>query len=199
MKIVKIVIIFLISAAFLLVPFPAADVNFRLHFKDTVEGSCALYYATDTAGFSQEQCIIADVESETNRVTFHLDSSLENSLKGLRLDFPDGNNLICVDKVTISSAGIVQKQYDPSMFFGETNITNRNDIQDISLATAQDRAYVLTNGADPYVLLSSVLVEDVKDSFSHLFLTRLGILLFVAGCYFMYRKNLFSQRSRQEP
>lgn len=194
MKIIKIAIIIFVSAAFLLIPLPAADVRVRLHFSDTVEGSYALYYATDSAGFSQDTCIMATNDEQPKRVTFRLDNSLEGQITRLRVDFPAGNNLWCIDKVTLSSAGFVQKQYDPNVFFSELNAPVRNDITTISYATAQDKAYVLTDGEDPFLLLSEGLVADINDSFSHLHFTRLGILLFVVACYFMYRKNLFSGR-----
>ena len=110
------------------------------------------------------------------------------------MDFPAGDQLWCIEKVTVSSAGFVQKQYNPNEFFSEQNTVNRNDIVDISYATAMDKAFVLTTGQDPYLTLSETLVTEVADSFSHLHLTRLGILLFIAACYFMYKKNLFSSK-----
>lgn len=195
MKKIKIAIIFLITVAFILMPFPSADINIRLHFMDSAEGTYALYYSTQTSGFSQEQCIIAEVDSDSNQVTFHLDSSLENQLTGLRLDFPAGDNLICISNVTVSSAGIVQKQFNPCDFFATANLTHINDIEPISIATAQNRAYVPTAGSDPYVILAQNLLEEIRDGYSHLRLTRLGICLFAAACYFMYKKNLFSKEA----
>lgn len=193
MKKVKFIIIFLLAVAFILMPFPSADINIRLHFWGATEGNFALYYATQTAGFSQEQCLVKAVDSERNQVTFHLDSSLEDQLAGLRLDFPAGNNVICVSNITVSSAGIVQKQFNPCDFFAPENLTNQNDIDPISLATAQNRAYVPTTGEDPYVIAAQNLLEEIRDGYSHLRLTRLGICLFAFACYLLYKKNLFSK------
>lgn len=189
MKIIKRVAIFLCVVAFLLFPLPAADVNVRLHFSEAVEDSCYLYYATETGVFSQEQCIAGKMEADSRQVTFRLDKSLEKRLTGVRLDFPAGNNLIGIEKVTLSSAGIIQKQYNPSIFFQDSNLTAKNHIPDISLATAQDRAYLLTDGEDPYLILSEGIVAEVKESFSHFFLTRIGICLFIAACFFMNKKK----------
>lgn len=188
-------IIFLIAIVFVLIPFPSADINIRLHFMGNAEGTYAFYYATQTAGFSQEQCIIAEADSESTSVTFHLDHSLEDQLTGLRLDFPAGDNLICISNVTVSSAGIVQKQFNPCNFFAPENLTHQCDIEPISLATAQNRVYVPTAGEDPYVILAQNLLEEVRDGYSHLRLTRFGICLFAAACYVMYKKNLFSKES----
>ena len=96
-----------------------------------------------------------------------------------------------VSNITVSSAGIVQKQFIPSNFFAGDNVIHKNDISDISLATAQNRAYVATSGEDPYVVLSENLTHQITDGYSTYRLTRLAICLFLGGCYLMYRKKLF--------
>lgn len=197
MKKIKIVVIFIATIAFIMIPLPAADIHLRFHFKDTIEGTYALYYSTTSSGFSQEQCIVSDISETTNGgyVSFCLNGNLEEQLTGIRLDFPAGEQLICISEIALSSAGIVQKQFNPCKFFSDENLANQNDISAVSTATAQDKVYIATIGKDPYMILSSDLTEEIRDGYSHLRLTRLGICLFATACYFMYKKNLFSKES----
>ena len=198
MKKAKFIIIFLVVLAFILVPFPAADLYIRVHFTETGGDSCSLYYTTTSNPvYTGDQCITSAIDYDLNQVTFCLDASLEKELTGLRLDFPGSGNLIGIDNITVSSAGIIQKQFNPCKFFADENIIQKNDIPEISLVTARNRAYLLPGTTDPYVVLSPALTAEITDGYSHLRLTRLSICLFVVACVFFYRKNLFSGTAEQ--
>lgn len=194
MKIAKFFLIMLIAVAFVLVPLPKADLYFRIHFMDVEGTSCNLYYTTRTSNaFSAEQMLSADIDYELGQVTFHLDSALAEELTGLRFDFPNAEHLVCVNNVTLSSAGVIQKQFNPCDFFAYENLTQTNDIQDMSLVRTNNRAYFLTGSTDPFVVLSNDLVAQIVDGYSSYRLTRLGICLFIAAVYFMWKKNIFSK------
>ena len=193
MKKIKILFFFFIILAFIIIPLPAADMTIRLHLTEMVGNDYALHYSTTDSLFSSEKSIIGEIDYERNQVVFHLDSSLEG-LTALRLDFPHTDTMISLEKITVSSAGIIQKQFNPSLFFAPDNLIETHDFEAISLATAQDKAYLLTNDWDPYVVLSANLVKQIDSGFSHLHLSRFALCLFVAACVYFFKKDLFSNK-----
>lgn len=194
MKKLKILILFLAVAAFILIPLPAADVYVRLHFSEAGGDNCSLYYTTgDFPNFSQDKCIISDIDYEKNEVTFRLDSSLEGKITGFRLDFPNTQSLIGIENITVSSAGIVQKQYNPCDFFEEKNVIYVNQAE-YSLVRPHNRTYIAPNGDDTYFIFSDTLACELNNSYSHFRLTRLGICFFAAGCYFFTKRKIMGKR-----
>lgn len=193
-KILYIVLVLLLMFVFIMLPLPASDLRIRIHF-DAIEGNhLVLYYTTDSANdFSDAQSISQGIEQNTNQVTFTLPSSLENHITGLRLDFPDEEQLLCINNITVSSAGTIKRQFNPCNFFSASNILHRNGITEVSLATAQARTYVLTSSDDPYMILSPDLCRQITDCYSHFRLTRLGICIFILGCCFFARKKVFTE------
>ena len=199
MKIIKNFVIILIAVTFVLIPLPKADLYFRIHFMDVAGTTCNLYYATETSNaFCAEQMISADIDYELGQVTFKLDSSLAEELTGLRFDFPNAEHLVCINNITLSSAGVVQKQFNPCDFFAYENLSQTNDIRDMSLVTAKNRAYFLTGSTDPFVVLSDDLVAQIVKGCSSYTLTRLGICIFLAAVYFMAKKNIFSKSKTEK-
>lgn len=193
-KLLYSVLILILMFVFIMLPLPASDLRIRIHF-DTIEGNnLVLYYSTDsTNDFSDAQSISQGIEQDTKQVTFTLPSSLENHITGLRLDFPDEEQLLCVRSITVSSAGTVKRQYNPCNFFSASNILYSNGINAVSLATAQKRTYVLTSSDDPYMILSPDLCRQITDCYSHFRLTRLGICIFILGCCFFAHKKVFTE------
>lgn len=182
----------LITVIFVLIPFPASDLYIRFYFDSINDSNYMLYYSTDTdEGFSQERLILAEIDYSDMHVTFHLNSSLAGHITGLRLDFPNTEQLVCIKNITVSSAGIVKRQYDPCYFFLEDNLAASNDIDSITLVTIRDHAYVATLPDDPYLVLSSGLCQQIAGCYSHFRLTRLLICLFPAACYLMVKLKLF--------
>ena len=201
-KIIKKIAIILVVIAFVLFPLPNSDLYFRVYFTnadprataDIEGGTCALYYAVGSPNaFSGEQVVQSDINQNSHCATFKLDGSLAGKLTGLRFDFPNNDTLVCIYNITVSSAGIIQKQFNPCDFFVDENLIQINDIQDISLGTAMNRAYIKTGSTDPYVVFSDSLVAQITDGYSSYRLTRLCICLFIAAVYFMAKKNLFSK------
>lgn len=188
-------VIFFIAVLFVAVPLPAADLYIRIQFTEVEGSSCALYYTTETSNnYSQDQCVLSDIDYGPKEVTFRLDGSLKDQLTGLRLDLPSVTALLCVKNITVSSAGIIQKQFNPVDFFAAENIAQMHHIEAINPVDLRDIAYILTGGDDPYLILSENLVKQITDQYSCYRLTRIGICIFAAACYFMYKKNLFHKK-----
>lgn len=183
-----------LMAVFVMIPSRASSLRIRIHF-DAVEGDfCSLYYSTDTSpGFSQKQAVVSVIDPQTLQAEFTLDPSCENHITGLRLDFPEAEQLLCIKSITVSSAGVVKRQYNPCDFFTADNLVYTSDITTISLAAAQARAYLYTLESDPYVILSDELCLQIVKCYSHFRLTKLAVCLFILGCCFLARKNIFKE------
>ncbi len=191
---VPVLIILLLAAAFILPPIHAAQLSIRVYFDDIEGSSCTLYYAPDSPGaFSQSQSVAAFIDPDSKVAVFALDPSLENRIAGLRLDFPDTAQLLRIKSVTISSAGVIKRQYDPCRFFAPENILSQNSIEAISLATAQTRAYIKTASADPYLVFSDKLCREINSCYSHFRLTRLCVCLFLLCVFLLVRKSPFRE------
>lgn len=192
MKKFKIILFFILAVIFVVIPLPASDVIVRVHFWEGDVTNGSLYYSTtDLFGFNGEQCIHSEFNEETGDLTFKLEGDLEDDLSGLRLDVPYSETLLGIDSITISSAGIIQKRIDPCEFLAEENRLVVNDIEAISLIESREKVYIATSGADPYIVLSEEIVEQVRDGYSHYVLTRIGICIFAFGVWFVAKKKFF--------
>lgn len=187
----------LLSLAFVFSPFPSADIHLKIYFDEIKGNQCALYYETeDNQGYSQERCIAADVK-EPFYVDFCLDASVGEKLTGLRIDMPsvEEEQVVCMKNVTVCSAGVIQKSFNPCYFMEPVNIAGKNGIPDISLVKVRKRAYISCGTNDPYWILSPELVREIQSGQSNYRGTRLGIVIFLFGCYFSGKMGLFSERT----
>lgn len=183
-----------LMAVFIMIPSRASSIRIRIHFAAVGGDSCALFYSTDTHNtFSSEQALFSAIDPQTLQAEFTLDPSCKNHITGLRLDFPDTEQLLCIKSITVSSAGVVKRQYNPCDFFTADNLACVNDIATINLAAAQARAYLYTLESDPYVILSDELCRQIAGCYSHFRLTKLAVCLFILGCCFLARKNIFKE------
>ena len=184
----------ILAIAFILFPLPPANLYIRITFDEIAGEDCLLYYATDTAGgYTAEQYIASKVDPYTGQVAFCLDSSLEKHLIGLRVDFPDTEDLICIKTITISSAGIIQQEFNPCNFFAEGNIALTNNA-DITLVKPRNRAYISTGSVDPYIVLSDSLTSQIVECYSHYTLTRILICSLALLGYFYTQRNIFNTK-----
>jgi len=191
MKIVKNILIILAAILFILIPLPKSDLLLRVHFAEVEGDTCELFYSTGSPNsFNSEQCIQSYIDYERMQVTFRLDSALADQISGLRLDFPGSGTVMCISNITASSAGIIQKQFNPCNFFEDENLLLKNDIPEISLVKPRNRAYLATGTADPFVILSEGLVAQIVDGYSSFRLTRIGICVFAFGVYFLAKKKI---------
>lgn len=181
---------------FIALPLPSSNLYIRIYFDETdgkMAGKrCILYYAADADdGYSREQCVSAAIDHEGSKVEFCLDASLENRIIGMRLDFPAVQQIICIKSITVSSAGVIKRQYDACDFFAEDNIVHADGIYAINPVAAKSCVYIGTLAEDPYVVLSNGLCGQIISCYSHFRLTRLAICLFLAGCHFLAKLKIF--------
>lgn len=179
-----------ITALFVFWPLSPAPLHIRLYFDEIAGDKCTLYYTTDTAGgYSEDRCIVSPIE-DGKQVDFCLDASLAGHIRNLRIDWPVQEQLLCVKSVTVSSAGVVQKEFNPCSFFSD--IAFRNDISDQSMVWIRNRAYILTDAGDPYMVFGEATVDQIQKCFSRYRLTRLAVCLFLLGCFYFSKRELFS-------
>lgn len=191
-KILFACIVFLLMAAFVLIPAPASNLYIRIYFDEIQGECCALYYAVDgIETFSQEQCISSAIDYDKQMVEFVLEPSLEGRVTGLRLDFPVEPQLLCVKTITISNGGVIKREYNPCDFFAGENILYSNDIDAISLATARARTYISAVSDDPFLILSRGLCQQIMDCYGHFGLTKLAICVFLSASFFLAKMKIW--------
>lgn len=193
------VISILIMIAFVLMPSRMSNLYIRIYFDkfdimgSKIEGDyCTLYYSTDTINvFSPAQYVRSNINYDSYQVEFCLDSSLAKHITGLRLDFPNKEQLLSIKNITVSSGGVIKRQYNPCDFFANENIAYANNIYAMDLATASAHAYIGTMENESYVILSNELCQQIINCYSNLRLTKLAICAFILGCYFFAKKKIF--------
>lgn len=184
---------FLLLVAAVLLPPRSADIHLILSFDKIESGECTLYYETaDCPGYSQERCITTPI-TEDQTVDFFIDAALVRQITGLRIDMQNTEQLICLKNISVRSAGMIQKNFNPCFFMASENIAARNAISEISLVTTQKRAFLRCSADDPYWILSSELVQDIQAGQSHYLKTRFGLLLFLFFCWLFRQKKVFSE------
>lgn len=187
------IIYIIIATAFVAIPFSPADVFIRIDFNDIASDSCSLYYSIGTPfSYSEEQCIHASVDRELNQISFRLDGALAEQILDLRLDFANQEDLICINDISVSSAGIVKKEYHPCTFFASNNIALTNG-SSVSVAEAVDLAYIATTDNDPYVIFTNELTRDIMSHASSYRLTRALICVFVGVALILMKKKVFTE------
>ena len=189
-------LILLGTIIFLLIPLSASDLILRITWaeSDPIEPhNFFLYYTMDGQVWSEDQKILGSLDEERGIVSFQLDSSLEGHLTGLRIDFPNQQQVVSVKNITVSSAGFPKKQYNPCFFFDAANQKAQNGLYAVNLVPTRARVYISTTPEDPCIVLSDVLTQQIVRLFSHYRMTRLFICLFVLACYLSYQKKLFKE------
>lgn len=190
------ILIFLGMIIFLLIPLPASNLILRITWAESnpIESrDFFLYYTMDGQAWSEEQKISGSLDEERSVVSFQVDSSLEGRLAGLRIDFPNQQQLVEVINITVSSAGFPKRQYNPCVFFAAANQKAQNGLYAVDLVSTSARAYIGTTPEDPYIILSDALTQQIAGLFSHYRMTRLFICLFVSACCLSYQKRLFKE------
>lgn len=186
--------IFLIAAfiacAFIFYPFMCTDLHIRIYFApDSAYTECSLYYTTTEApAMSDNKLLYADMTS--GKADLILRGELCGNLTGLRLDFTEADNLICIKRIELCSGGFVRKTFDASQFFAEENIAATNDIS--SLQNSDIITYIGTSGNDPHILFSPEVVQECNDAYSHYTGTKAFICLFVTAAVLLSRKKIYT-------
>lgn len=181
---------FCAACAFIFYPFMCTDLHLKIYFaQDSAYTECSLYYTTtDAPDMSDDKQLDADMTS--GKADLVLPKELCRKLTGLRLDFKETDNLLCINRVELCSGGFIRKSFDASQFFAETNIDATNNIS--SLQNADIITYIGTDGNDPYILFSPEVVQECNDAYSHYTGTKAFICLFVATTVLLARKKIYS-------
>lgn len=182
-----------LSVLFVFAPVSASDLIIRIYFDDIEGDDCVLYYATDIENvFTQEKSVLSEIDDKQKKVEFRLDKSCEGHLTMLRLDWPQqAEQLICIKNITVSSGGVIQKEYSPCVFFEDRNIDLLQEVA-VTKVYPRKRVYLEIGSEDPYVILSGEMTQEIQSHFSHRRVSRLCLCLFLAGCYFISRKKIFT-------
>lgn len=177
---------------FILMPFPASGLTIRLYFDKFQGDGLLMYYTTDeNPNMGIEQTIAGTVDAENKFAVFKLSPELADHIDQIRFDFPGIEQVLSIRNISVSSAGVVQHNYNPCDFFSEANITYKNDIPQINLIEWEETAYIRTNESDPYILFHNELLRDMLQYRSSYRLTRFAACILVVFGYVLYRIQPF--------
>ncbi|MBO4609142.1 MAG: hypothetical protein J5696_04650 [Lachnospiraceae bacterium] len=197
-RITKTIIICVCLLAIILIPLPADDLYLRFHIREGSTDGYRIYYATlSDPVYSDEHYVDSAYDEKTGQITFILDSSLEGTVTGIRLDYPVVDDMIVIDGVSVSSGGIVRKRISvPDLFNSENYLM----IHGATLDTVADRetVYVSTTPDDPFTVFGTEGVKLLSTGFSHKFSTRICIALLIAIACIFYNKDLFGKEVSEE-
>ena len=120
-RIVVACIFCMLALIFIIFPVGASNLHLKITFgtesKDkTVPDDFYLYYSIDGSDFSEENMVKGSLDEKKNEITFTLDSSYENKITLLRVDFPSQNDILKVESVSVSSGGLNKKIYTADEF-----------------------------------------------------------------------------------
>lgn len=178
---------------FVFIPFPASGLTIRLYFGDFEGENILVYYTTDeNPDMGNRQTCTGTIDTANKLAVIKLSPELADHITQIRFDFPETEQLLSIKNVSVSSAGIIQHQYDPCDFFSENNILAKNDIPEIDLIKTHKTAYIKTNQHDPYLLFDSRLLRDMLQYRSSYRLTRIIACLLILAGYALYRIRPFS-------
>lgn len=178
----------ILMLVFIFMPSPASGLTIRLYFDEFQGDSLVMYYTTDeNPHMGMGQIIAGTVDPGNKLAVIRLSPELADHIDRIRLDFPEIEQTLSIRNISVSSAGVIQHNYSPCDFFSEINIADKNDIPQISLVEGKKTAYIRTNGADPYILLTGGLVRDMLRYRSSYRWTRLAACILIVFGYVSYR------------
>lgn len=184
--------VFVLMTAFILLPSRTSSLYLRIYFEEIAGDHCTLYYSTDAMDvFCLGQHQTSEIDYDRKMVEFNLDPSLDGHITGLRLDFPNIEQLLCIDSVTVSSGGVIKHQYSPCDFFADENIASLHNISGISSVPSRARVYIATSPEESYLIFSDALCRQITDSYSHYRLTKAAFCVFLLACFLLARKKIF--------
>ena len=195
---IKTIIIALIFIVILIIPLPADDELLRIHIKEGPSEGYGLFYATSEI---PEPCNDTFIEGESGHedgeITFDLDASLEGDVSLVRIDFPLSDELIAIDGIYASGAGIVRKRWSVSKLFDEENLAFVHDMT-VQPIPSKEIAYIAVTGEDPFVVFNEDVSRNLTGHFSHKLLTRICVLGLIALGIVFYRKRMFGEKNSDE-
>ncbi|MCD7863177.1 MAG: hypothetical protein LUG61_06620 [Lachnospiraceae bacterium] len=181
----------ILIAAYVFFPRPASDLVIRLTFEEVSGDSCELFYMVDSdVNFSSDQKVSAQIDYDSMQAEFWLDGSVAGHLTGIRIDLPHETQVAVVKTITVSSAGVIQKEFDPRDFFADSNISGTNNLEIIVVSTLH-KTYLSAQSDDPYLIISDELVSQVDACYSDQRAFRLLVCVFLAGFVILSRRKIF--------
>lgn len=177
---------------FIFFPVKKADLHLRIYFSsDSALPVCSIYYTTsEEPDFSLDRLIYPAALGQTTDII--LPAETYSDLSVLRLDLSETENVICITKVELRSAGFTIKSYSANEFFAKEHIFLTNDIVWAESEESNDTCiYIRTSGNDPYIVFSSEISEDCRASGRGYRITRLFICIFVAAAIWISHKKIF--------
>ncbi|MCR4792002.1 MAG: hypothetical protein K5871_04590 [Lachnospiraceae bacterium] len=192
------VIASIICILILVIPLPAGALYLRFHIKDAGAGDYKLYYTTDgSQAFCEEQCIEGSLNSSGDEVTFRIDGTLEEKITGMRFDLPPTDQMVVLDSVSASSAGMVKDRWSVTDIFAPENLSMTNSAE-VQVVPSRELAYISTSADDPYVIFAPNIVGELTGLFSHKFITKIVIVLLIVAGMIFAKLNLFEVRDGSE-
>ena len=194
MKKVIISVAFLAAALiFILTPVKPADLLLRLSMNGTdVEHTYLYYSTTDTPGFNGEMCIQIQKTDKDGLWEFRIPASEARKLKAIRLDVAGSGNDYTVSDVSVSSGGVTVKTYNAGVFFAPGNVGAYTDLTYGNIADTSVVG-IYASGGDPYFVFTDTMGDTLRHCVSYYRITRLLIVLFISGAYWIYRMKPFEK------
>ena len=191
-KYIKLLSITLLFFIFIFAPQTTANLYLRLHFEYTNNDSLQLFYSTATNNiFSEEQSVIGYIDKKSKTVSFCLDKSLCDQITGLRLDFSPQEETMIINGISVSSGGVIKKDINPGDVFSDSNIIALNDLA-YTPVPSWHKTYIVTQHLDPYIIFSQSLTQELTDCYSHGYMTRFFVCVFITIFIFLSKKNVFN-------
>lgn len=187
----------LLAAIFILLPGPSSGVclRFQLHIPkdDTAEyDDFKIYYTSHKIpAFCEEQTIVGELTEATGVITFNLTPAIVDDIGCIRFDFPQLEQEVAFKAISVSSAGVIKKNFNPCTFLAEENMDEEHDLKSVSISPAMGRVTYETYSDDPYLVFSNDLLYQIIKHNSHYRLTRFVICLLIGLGYFLWKRNLF--------
>ena len=185
-----------LAVLFVAIPLPGAGITLRLTFDEFEEGDMVLYYSTvEVPVMTPEQSIQGEYDPYRKIMSFRIPAEVAGSVQGIRIDFPEQNGqLVSIEDVTVSSAGVVKKRYIPGDFFQPGYLVAVNDIPAMSNMSAKAREYLQLGESDPYVELLAGFVAEIVSCRSTYRLTRVVMVLLAFAAWWCGSRKVFESK-----
>ncbi len=186
----------LLSALFLLIPFPPSRLRLRIVFQDPVSEGFQLYYIPEgQTDFTAENCITPTLSEDNKTITFTIDPDLADRIQKIRLDLPGASGDLVATQVRLSGGGFVKKQWNPCKFFSVQNTAAVHDLE-ITRVESRQIVHLTVQGEDPYTILSDDLTGELSGAFSHHLGSRVLLLVFLWCMALFYQLDLFGSKNK---
>lgn len=174
----------------LLIPVGTSNLVINLYLDEFVDSTCIIYYGKNTnPGFCDEQVLVGVYSPAKNCVSVTIPGDVAANVTTLRMDFAEIEQLLSIREVTLTSAGITQKTYNPCDFFADSNIAVSNGINGKSLIDIRNMTYFSTSENDPYIIFTDAFCKEIVSHTSSFLLTKIFICCFIWVTYLLYKLN----------